>query len=82
MAHSNVPLIEDAIRLRSYQIWQHEGCPYGQAVAHWLQAKAELEAECRADQPPRYPAAFVIPSAPISRPPNKRVSEKIGRPAA
>lgn len=38
---------EEAIRLRSYLIWQSEGCPDGQALEHWLRAKAELEAESR-----------------------------------
>ena len=36
---------EEAIRLRSQQIWQREGCPEGLAQEHWLRAKAELEAE-------------------------------------
>lgn len=30
------------IRIRSYQIWEHEGCPDGKAQEHWLQAKQEL----------------------------------------
>ena len=34
---------EEAIRQRSYEIWQREGRPEGQALKHWLQAKAELE---------------------------------------
>ena len=45
-------LSEDAIRLRSYLIWQQEGCPVGRALSHWLQAKAELEAELRAGARP------------------------------
>lgn len=36
---------EEAVRQRSYEIWQREGCPAGRAFAHWLQAKAELERE-------------------------------------
>jgi len=35
---------ENAIRERSYFIWVEEGCPEGRDLAHWLQAKAELEA--------------------------------------
>ena len=36
---------EEAIRQRSYEIWQQEGRPEGKALEHWLQAKAELERE-------------------------------------
>jgi cytoskeletal protein CcmA (bactofilin family) len=36
---------EQAIRLRSRQIWQREGCPEGHSQDHWARAKAELEAE-------------------------------------
>jgi cytoskeletal protein CcmA (bactofilin family) len=36
---------EEAIRLRSQQIWEHEGCLEGCAQEHWLRAKAELDAE-------------------------------------
>ena len=36
---------EEAIRLRSKQIWEREGCPEDCAWDHWLRAKAELEAE-------------------------------------
>ena len=35
---------EEAIRLRSQQIWEREGCPEGYAQEHWMRAKAELEA--------------------------------------
>jgi cytoskeletal protein CcmA (bactofilin family) len=36
---------EEAIRLRSQQIWEREGCPEGYAQEHWMRAKAELEAQ-------------------------------------
>jgi Protein of unknown function (DUF2934) len=39
---------EDAIRKRSYRIWQMKGCPEGQDEQNWLEAKAQLEAEMRA----------------------------------
>jgi hypothetical protein len=29
---------EEARRLRAYQIWESEGCPEGQELAHWQQA--------------------------------------------
>lgn len=38
-------LPEEAIRMRSYFIWQREGCPSGRDLDYWLRAKAELEAE-------------------------------------
>jgi cytoskeletal protein CcmA (bactofilin family) len=36
---------EEAIRLRSQQIWERDGCPEGYAQEHWMRAKAELEAQ-------------------------------------
>lgn len=33
---------EDAIRQRSRQIWEQEGCPEGHAEEHWARARAEL----------------------------------------
>ena len=35
---------EEAIRLRSQQIWEGEGCPEGYAQDHWMRARAELAA--------------------------------------
>ena len=82
MADIDVVLPEDTIRLRSYLIWQEEGCPHGQAISHWLRAKAELEAELLAGVRSRGSVSFVMPRLPISAPPNKRISVKIGREAA
>jgi len=82
MADTDLVLPEDAIRLRSYFIWQQEGCPAGQALSHWLRAKGELEAELRAGVGPRMLLSFVMPRVPISAPPNRRISVKIGREAA
>lgn len=82
MAEIDVHLPEDAIRLRSYFIWQREGCPEGQALSHWLRAKAELEAELQAGPLPRMSFPFVMPRFPISVPPNRSISVKIGREAA
>jgi len=44
---------EEAIRERSYSIWERQGRPEGKSVEHWLQAKAELEAESLAKQKSR-----------------------------
>lgn len=82
MADIDVVLPEDAIRLRSYLIWQQEGCPQGRALSHWLRAKAELEAELRAGARARGSVSFVMPRVPISPPPHRRISRKIGREAA
>lgn len=42
-AHHTAPEPADAdIRIRSYQIWQAEGCPDGKAQDHWLRARKEL----------------------------------------
>ena len=82
MSEIDVHVPEDAIRLRSYLIWQQEGCPAGKALSHWLQAKAELEAELHSGPPPRVPLTFVMPRVPISVPPKRRISVKIGREAA
>jgi len=40
----DIELSEDAIRQRSQQIWEREGCPEGYAEDHWQRARAELVA--------------------------------------
>jgi len=82
MPDLNVHVSDEAIRLRSYLIWEQEGRPSGRAIDHWLRAKKELEAEMRADPPPRSPLSMVLPRLPISVPPRKLVSRRIGRDAA
>ena len=87
MADRDFDLSEDIIRMRSYLIWQHEGCPHGKDLAHWLRAKAELEAELHKGEQHtgpqlRRPLAFVMPRIPISKPPCRRSAIKIGRSAA
>lgn len=34
--------IEEAIRIRAYQLWEHRGHPYGSAMEDWLQAETEV----------------------------------------
>jgi hypothetical protein len=72
---------EDEIRVRSYLIWEREGCPEGKAEEHWLQAKAELDAEFeanwRAASLEGETTGFVLPHLPISAPPSRSVSTKI-----
>jgi hypothetical protein len=36
---------DDEIRKRARDIWEKEGRPDGRDIAHWEQAKAELESE-------------------------------------
>jgi hypothetical protein len=79
MADPNLAVSQEAIRLRSYQIWQEEGCPKGEELAHWLQAKAELETQWRSDPPLRRPRSFVTPRVPISMRPNHRLAAKVRR---
>ena len=33
----------ERIRRRAYEIWEHEGRPEGRALAHWEQARREIE---------------------------------------
>jgi hypothetical protein len=72
---------EDAIRLRSYFIWEREGRPVGKALDHWLRAKAELEAELEAEVRAASLAgestSFVMPRPPILTPPTRSVSDRI-----
>jgi hypothetical protein len=84
---------EEAIRQRSYEIWQRERRPEGKALEHWLQAKAELEGA--AQQPAK--AKFrtfeyhtilyrfeewqrtVLPKPRISAPPQILMAKRISR---
>jgi len=72
---------EDEIRVRSYLIWEREGCPLGKSEEHWQRAKAELEAELedelRAASLVGENTSFVMPLIPISAPPSRSVSDKI-----
>lgn len=71
---------DDLIRHRSYEIWLRDGCPHGLAVEHWVEAKAELEAELGA----MYLASpdfdcwmVVLPRPKISQFPKRRLSNRI-----
>lgn len=70
---------EDVIRQRSYEIWEREGCPAGKDLEHWLRARRELEAEFR--RPMFGKSAlhdYVAPRPHMSRPPQRRISARIG----
>ena len=45
MSESDDLISEEAIRTRSYEIWQREHCPTGRDKENWFRAKAELRAE-------------------------------------
>lgn len=85
MANAVVDIPEESIRVRSYLIWEREGCPSGTALDHWLRARAELEAELQAPldaphnagPPLRKPLAFVVPRLPISAPPCRSIAMRI-----
>ena len=72
---------EEQIRIRSYLIWEREGCPEGKSEEHWLRAKTELEAEFeanwRAASMEGETTTFVLPLLPISTPPSRSVADKI-----
>jgi len=72
---------EDEIRVRSYLIWEREGCPLGKSEEYWQRAKTELEteleAELRAASLVGETTSFVMPLIPISAPPSRSVSDKI-----
>lgn len=69
---------EEAIRQRSYLIWQREGRPDGRALDHWLRAKAELEAEFQASAGGSGDWRHtVMPRLPISRRPERIVARRV-----
>lgn len=68
---------EEAIRLRSYQIWEREGRPEGCAQLHWTRAKTELEAEMQEASLSGVAIDIVLPRLHVSTPPVRSQSEKI-----
>ena len=73
-------IAEDAIRKRSYLIWQREGCVEGNSREHWLRAKAELEAELQVSYPkPGELLRTVIARPPISQRPQRAISARVSR---
>jgi hypothetical protein len=72
---------EEEIRIRSYLIWEREGCQEGKSEEYWLRAKAELEVELEANwhaaSMEGETTTFVLPVLPISTPPSRSVSSKL-----
>jgi DUF2934 family protein len=42
---------EQAIRERAYALWEQDGRPEGQSLAHWSRAEAEIGTEQSAEAP-------------------------------
>ena len=68
---------EETIRLRSYFIWQREGCPQGKEIEHWRRAVAELTVEHEGLAHPGQCAGTVMPRLPISKRPERVIAERI-----
>ena len=72
---------DEAIRERSYYIWEREGFPEGKDLEHWLRAKAELEAEEETHWRDKAVLIgspyFVMPRPLISAPPRKTTARRI-----
>lgn len=77
---------DEALKQRSYLIWQREGCPMDAALDHWVRARTELEEEIRRQRSAdrsggeallRDTSRFVTPRLPISTRPHKIVSMRL-----
>ncbi|MBU6472681.1 MAG: DUF2934 domain-containing protein [Alphaproteobacteria bacterium] len=88
MAQQIPTISDDEIRLRSYLIWQREGCPSGAELTHWLRARAELETEhdsrlprsdviFRCDGPHPVQAPPVPPRVAVTPPPRRITAARI-----
>lgn len=78
MTYMEMSTLEEAVRLRSYLIWEREGCPRGKECDHWRRAQEELEAELDHGGPPPLKATTVVmPRVRVSTRPNKIVSNRL-----
>jgi hypothetical protein len=69
---------DEAIRQRSYAIWEREGRPNGKAAEHWHRAKAELELERATVQVGITDwTVIVMPRLPISCPPTRVMAQRV-----
>ena len=71
---------DEAVRQRSYEIWQQAGCPDGLSDQHWFQAKTELEGQFRAERFTAIESTYrrTVSALPvISYPPRKVVSQPL-----
>ena len=71
---------DEAIRRRSYAIWEQEGRPDGKAMEHWLRAKTELELESGGALSRSTDwTVTVMPRVPISCPPTRMLSKRVAK---
>ncbi len=71
---------EEAIRQRSYAIWEREGRPQGKAMEHWLRAKTELELGLGGALSTSTDwTVTVMPRVPISCPPTRMTARRAGK---
>jgi hypothetical protein len=69
---------DEAIRQRSYAIWEWEGRPTGKSAEHWFRAKAELELERATAQVGAADwSVIVMPRVPISSPPTRVMAQRV-----
>jgi DUF2934 family protein len=64
-----MPILEEAIRERAYQLWLADGRPEGQAEIYWLKAQREILA---ASVESSAPAATASPTATAATEPAKK----------
>ncbi|MBU6296628.1 MAG: DUF2934 domain-containing protein [Alphaproteobacteria bacterium] len=69
---------DEAIRQRSYLIWEREGRPRGHDREYWWRAEVELEAECQAAVDGRT-TRYVLPHLKISMLPLRRGDTATGK---
>jgi hypothetical protein len=60
-----------AIERRAYLLWEREGRPEGKALAHWLRAEREVEAQGNS-RAAAGPAEPMRPTAKAKRPDKRR----------
>jgi hypothetical protein len=75
-----IPISDELIRQRSYEIWLRDGCPHGLATRHWFEAQAELQAERYTALLPSPDFDFrrvVLPRPSISRLPRRLLADRI-----
>jgi Protein of unknown function (DUF2934) len=82
VAETQEMITEEAIRVRSYIIWQREGRPQGKDIDHWLSAIEELAREQRAALVVRRCEAIVLPRVRISHRPSRITTDRISAHAA
>ena len=71
--------LDSQIRERAHQIWERENRPHGKHHEHWLQAKAEIEAERASRKTKRAPKKPRGESKPASKRSRSKPIARVGR---